>query len=150
MRTFLVTLLGTWLFLSISTIAMAEQITIVTEHWPPFQFAEDKGILGGVGTEIVREILKETEVNSKIEVYPWVRAYNMALKEKNVLIFSITRSKQRETLFKWVGAIYSVEDYLWALKDRSEISIHSLNDAKQYLVGVPRGDLQHQYLKKQP
>lgn len=148
MRTFAKTLLGTLLFFSISTIAIAEQITIVTEHWPPFQFAEGEEVTRGVGTEIVQEILKETKLKTKILAYPWARAYSMALKQENVLIFSLTRSKQRETLFKWVGPIYQLEGYLWALNDRSDISIHSMEDAKQYIVGAPRNDHQHQYLKK--
>ncbi len=72
----------------------------------------------------------------------------MALQDKNILIFTITRSKDREPLFKWVGKFYHTVDYLWALNERKDISIRSLGDAKRYLIAVPKDDFQHQYIKK--
>ena len=39
----------------------------------------------------------------QIRLYPWARAYDMALKEPNVLIFLIARTSARETQFKWAG-----------------------------------------------
>ena len=52
-------------------------------------------------------------------------------------------------MFKWVGEIYPLKDYLWALNARDDILIDSLNNAKQYVIGVPRNDNQHQYLEGQ-
>ena len=52
-------------------------------------------------------------------------------------------------MFKWVGEIYPLKDHLWALKSRNDISINSLEDAKHYLIGIPRSDNQHQYLTQQ-
>lgn len=140
--------LGVLIILVVGGIANAEEIKIVTEHFPPFQFAEGGKVTGGFSVEIMRELLKETGVKAEIRAYPWARAYRMALKEKNVLIFSITRSEEREPLFKWVGSIIGLGDYLWSLKERDDIVIHSIEDAKRYRIGVPRDDIQHQFLKQ--
>jgi polar amino acid transport system substrate-binding protein len=40
-----------------------------------------------------------------IKIWPWARGYETALKEKNTVLFSTTRTEARENLFKWVGPI---------------------------------------------
>lgn len=135
-------------FLLVAGIVKAEEIKIVTEHWPPFQVVEKGKNIDGFSVKIVQEMLKETGVKARIKAYPWPRAYNMALKDKNVLIFSITRTEEREALFKWVGPIIGLGDSLWKLKSRKDISLNSLDDAKRYKIGVPRDDNQHQFLKQ--
>ena len=84
----------------------------------------------------------------KIGVYPWARAFSIALEKENVLIYSITRIPERENKFKWVGTIAPVKVNLYKLKRRKDISIKSLDDAKKYLVGVARNDSKHQYLER--
>jgi len=142
-------LLAFWATVGVVAAASAETITVVTEHLPPFQFVADGELKGGIATEVVQALLKEAGFMSKIEVFPWARAYKMAQEKKNVLIFSLARSPQRETEFKWVGAIYPLEDYFWALEQRQDIAIDKLDAAKRYLVGVPRDDNQHQFLLEQ-
>jgi len=129
-------------------IAFAEEIQIVTEDWPPFQIVEKGKVVGGFSVDIMRALLKETGVHAEIKSYPWARAYKMALTEKNILIFSITRNKERESLFKWVGSLSALGDYLWSLEVRKDIVINSLEDAKLYKIGVVRNDLQHQFLNQ--
>ena len=122
-------------------------IKIVTEHFPPYQFVEDGKIVGGLSVEIVNELLDETGIEAEFFAYPWARAYRTALHGENILIFSITRNEEREPLFKWVGPITGSKDYFWSLKDRNDVDLNSLEDAKQYAIGVPRDDNQYQFLK---
>jgi len=124
------------------------EIDIVTEHFPPYQIVENKKIQGGLSIEIVRELLNETGIEAPIVAYPWARAYRIGLNGENVMIFSITRNEERENLFKWVGSIIGSKDYFWSLKEANEIKIDSLEAAKKYLIGVPRDDNQHQFLKR--
>ena len=96
-----------FLFLiAIPGFGKASEITIATEHFPPFQITDDNKITGGFSTEIVNALLEETGVKADIKVFPWARTYRMALTGKNVLIFSITRNEEREHLFNWVGSNY--------------------------------------------
>ena len=62
----------------------------------------------------------------------------MAQDEANVLLYSVTRKPERETLFKWVGPIAQNRKYLFRLKARTDIQVSSLEDAKAYVVGAVR------------
>jgi len=122
------------------------QINIVTEHLPPFQIVENNSVTG-YATEIINETLSHTNLTSSIKGYPWTRAYNMALNNKNTCIYSIARTPNREDLFQWVGEITYTDSYFIGLKSRTDIKISSVEDAKQYKVAVIRDDVTHQTMK---
>ncbi len=143
MRLFIV-LLSTLLT---AAVVNGTEINIVTEHFPPYQIVENGAIQGGLSVEVVQALLDEIGSEASIKAYPWPRAYNMALTYKNVLIFSMIRNDEREKLFKWVGAISKSRDYFfWSLKGTNEIKIKSIEDARNYSIGVPRENFQHQFL----
>ncbi len=123
----------------------AQDIKIVTEDFPPYNY-EEKGEITGLSTTVVRAVLKELGTDCKIGLYPWAKAYNTALEQENVLIYSILRIGEREKLFKWVGEIAVSEMYFFKLKERADIKIASLDDAKKYVIGVTRETAPHQYL----
>ncbi|MGJ3495438.1 transporter substrate-binding domain-containing protein, partial [Piscirickettsia salmonis] len=50
----------------------AEQITVMTEEWPPYNYTKSNK-LTGFSTEIVRAIMKRLGVEYKIYVYPGAR-----------------------------------------------------------------------------
>lgn len=85
-------------------VVNAEEITAVTEDYPPYNY-EENGKVTGLSTEIVKATLDEAEIKYSIKTYPWSRAIEMAENGENVLIFTITRNKERERNFKWVGPI---------------------------------------------
>ena len=88
--------------MSVLLVAMfveAEEIKIVTTEFPPYNY-EENGKITGLSTKVVRAVLKELGMNSEIKSYPWARAYEMALKQENVLIYSILRISEKENLFK--------------------------------------------------
>lgn len=120
-------------------------IKIVTEEYPPYNYT-DNGKITGLSTDVVKAVLKDVGMDVEITVYPWKRAYDMALNEPNVLIYSIGRNAQRENLFKWVGVIAPYKVYFFALKERADISIKSLDDAKKYKIGTTIDDAREQYL----
>ncbi len=126
--------------------ADASEISIVTEDFPPYSYLED-GRITGVSAEVVRAVLKEAGTDAEIKTYPWARAYRSALNEKNVLIYSIGRTKERENLFKWVGIVAPCDIYLFKLKERKEIKADSLDTAKHYVLGILRQDMCLDYLK---
>jgi polar amino acid transport system substrate-binding protein len=82
-------------------------------------------------------------------VYPWARAYDMALQEPNVLIFMIARTPQREDKFKWAGEFMRIDYHLYKLRSQKDIVVRSLQDAKTYTIGVMRDDVRHEYLQAQ-
>lgn len=126
--------------------ADASEIKIVTEEFPPYNYVEN-GKISGMSSDLVRAVLEEVGTDAEIEVYPWARAYRTALNEKNVLIYSIGKTKERESLFKWVGMVAPCDIYLFKLKERKEITADSPESANRYVVGVLRQDMCLDYLK---
>lgn len=130
------------IFIFISTpLLHAVELKIFTEEMPPYNYSDENNEATGFSTGIVKELLKRSRlgvVDGKIKVYPWARAYMILQKEKNVMLFSTTRSEEREKLFKWVGPIASRTIWFWKLKKRKDINVSSLDDAKQFKVGAVR------------
>ena len=133
-------------FLSGQSLA-AEKLTILTENLPPLNYVEN-GTLVGSSVEIVKEIQQRTGSNEPIEVYPWARAYKMALEEENVILFGMTYTQDRSTLFKWIGPLATKRDILLARKDAG-LSITNLEDAKKVeRIGTLRDDVRGKLLEK--
>ncbi len=127
----------------------ADEIRIVTEELPPYNMTQG-GRLTGMSTEVVQAVLKEVGVPASIQSMPWARAYDMAQQEKNVLIYLIARTPEREPLFKWVGEIMRIDYHFYKLRERKDIVVPDLQSAKNYSVGVLREDVRHQYLRSEP
>ena len=130
----------------IAAAAVAQELTVVTEEWPPYNYEENQEVTG-LSTEIVKAALEKAGVAAKFGVYPWARAYKMALENENVLIYTIIRTPEREELFKWVGPLVPSSKFsLYKLKTRADIALQSLADAKRYKIGVMRDDSTYQFL----
>lgn len=129
----------------ITISAFAQEVKIVTENYPPYNY-EENGKVKGVSTEIVRAVLKEMGLNIKITVYPWARTYRLALEEPNTLIYSIARTPEREHKFKWVGVIAPADQVLLSLKERTDIKLNNLDDTRKYKIGTVRDDVIEHHL----
>lgn len=127
---------------------VAQSIKVVTEHLPPYQFIGSNHRLTGISVEIVQAMFQHAKVEAAIEMLPWARAYELALTQKNVMIFSITRSKERQKQFKWVGDFIKQNYYFLRLKSRSDIKVNNIQDVKRYITGVSRDSFEHQLLSK--
>jgi ABC-type amino acid transport substrate-binding protein len=113
---------------------------------PPLNYVEN-GVLMGPSVEIVREIQRRVGSEEPIQVYPWARAYKMALEEENVVLFGMTYTKVREDKFKWVGPLATKRDILVAKKGLG-IRINRLEDAKNVnRIGTLRDDTRERLLK---
>ena len=142
------------LFLMVTSIVLitgqsvlCEELTILTENLPPLNYVEN-GVLIGPSVEIVKQIQKRVGSEAQIQVYPWARAYQMALNEKNVILFGMTYTKVREDKFKWVGPLATKRDILVAKKG-SGIRISNLEDAKKARrIGTLRDDTRERLLKR--
>lgn len=129
--------------------ALLSRVTVVTCIEPPYQMHENDRPLTGVSVELVQMMLKEAGVDLKIQVYPWARAYSMTQRLENVMLFSMLRNRPREKLFKWVGTLHPFHVYLYRMKDRPDIVVNTLDDAKKYRIGVLRDDSRNIFLRSQ-
>lgn len=119
-------------------------IRIVTEELPPYNMTED-GRLTGMSTEVVQAVLKQVGVQASIQSMPWARAYDLALHGENILIYSITRSPEREALFKWVGTIAPSRWFLFSYANH-RLTLQQLEDAKRFQTATVNEDVGEQYL----
>ena len=134
-------------FLFFAQPAMADELMILTENLPPLNFVKD-GVLVGPAVEIVKEIQRRVGSNEQIQVYPWARAYKMALEEENIILFGMARTKARQDKFNWIGPIAGKRDIL-AAKKGSEIKINNLEDAKKVEhIATLRDDAKEIFLKR--
>ncbi|HOE16488.1 MAG TPA: transporter substrate-binding domain-containing protein [Syntrophorhabdaceae bacterium] len=128
--------------------AALQPMRILTEDYPPITFVKD-GKVTGYATDIVEEILKRLKIDARIELMSWGDAYKIATTDPNVILFSTTRTKERESLFSWIGPIGRYNDILYGKKG-SGIKIKKLGDAKKAgKIGTVRGWFSEQFLKDQ-
>lgn len=138
-------LLATCLLLAAAAAASAQTITAVTETTPYTYVANGRVV--GSATQVVEQTLQRAGLTAyQVHVYPWARAYELALKEPNVLIFLIARTPARERQFHWAGEIMRIQYHLYRLKS-SPVEVKDLEAAKAYSIGVMRDDVRQQYLR---
>ncbi len=106
------------------------KMRFVTEDYPPITFQNKSGEITGLATDMVKEIMRRQGIDEKISIMPWQDAYNIALNEPNVVIFSIRRISERENLFNWVGPIGETRAIFYSKKG-SGITLDSMDEAKR-------------------
>lgn len=121
------------------------QVRVVTEHLPPYQI-DQNGVAGGFATELVRQTFADAGIPYQIEFQSWSRAYQLALRDPDTCIYSISKSKDRQPLFHWVGELSFNSTAIYGLTDRTDIQLQSLEQAKNYVIAVTRDDVTHHYL----
>lgn len=130
------------------------KVQLLTENFPPYNmekngknFGRDENI-EGIAADIVREIFRRSDVDYSLTLrFPWERVYQQALTKADVGVFVMSRSAERENLFKWVGPI-GPDDWVFLARNDSPITLRSLADVQQYKVGSYRGDVITEHLEK--
>nr|WP_256386294.1 transporter substrate-binding domain-containing protein [Kiloniella sp. EL199] len=121
---------------------------LVTEEYPPLNMISNEGVITGLATELLRLAAENNSIELQIELLPWKRAYQIALKQPSTCIYSAWRTTEREKLFHWVGPLANDAWSFFALKNRN-IQILSKKDTHHYRVGSIDGWAFTQYLQKQ-
>lgn len=132
----------------VSVSAAGKELTIYTEEYPPYNFKQG-GKPSGIASDLLVEMFKNMNSyynRSTIKVVPWARAYNAIQKQKNILVFSMTRTKEREKMFKWVGPIINSSNVLIAKKD-TPISITGNPSYANYTYTAVREDIGEKIIK---
>ena len=126
-------------FSLMTSSAWSATFTIMSEEFAPFNHTEN-GKFTGLSTEVFREVLKKVGHPDNIKSLPWSRAYSLIQKKENHILFSMTRTEQRENLFKWVGPIADNEVAFFAKKGAG-VKISSMEDAKKVMrIGTYKDD----------
>lgn len=135
-----------WLLGGVS--AQALEVTALTESLPPLNYEQD-GRVVGFSSELLDLMAREADITVHKQVLPWSRAYDMVGRQANTLIYSLARSPEREALFQWVGPISERRILLYRHRDRPDIALKTLDDARPYRIGVARDSASAKALTKQ-
>jgi polar amino acid transport system substrate-binding protein len=128
--------------------AVAGTYTIMSyEDYPPYNYMEG-GKLTGLSAEVMFEILNRVKQPKDIKMKQWSEAYDQTMKNPNCILFSVTRTKEREGTFKWVGPV-APDRVVFYKKKGSALKIATLDDAKKAgKIGTCKGYASEQFLKQ--
>jgi polar amino acid transport system substrate-binding protein len=113
----------------------AQDLHYLTEEYPPYNF-EEAGEMRGMSVDLLRLIWAEMEVPEQpIRLVPWARGYRMVQGRPGTVLFAMSRTEEREDLFRWVCPITVNRQVLVVRSDR-DIQIDKLEDAKKYQIGT--------------
>lgn len=129
-------------------VEQIESLAYYTENYPPANFYEHNK-LKGISVDTLNLMWAHLDAEPQdIEVVPWARGYRNALMRKNSVLFTMSRTEEREQSFKWVGPVFSSNHVLVGKANR-EFSISSMEDVFAYRVATIRGDISEISLRKQ-
>ena len=133
----------------LTSISFSQNLNILTEEMAPFNFTKG-GKVTGLATDLLVSMMKDAGLKydaKDITMVPWARGYKKAQNEKNTILYSMTRTKERENMFAWVGPIFKLEFGIIAKKG-SKIKISSVEDLTKYKIGSVIEDASEQILLK--
>ncbi len=124
-------------------------LSVVTEQWPPYNYVNEQGILEGIATDKVKAVLAEAGMDYQIELLAWKRAYKKAKNNKNVLLYTIYRLKEREKDFQWICPLIKTETTaVYSLADREGVKFEKIEELRPFAIGVIGTGWTYDYLQQ--
>ncbi|MDP2715217.1 ABC transporter substrate-binding protein [Rheinheimera sp.] len=102
---------------SVAAVTTKVPLRILTEPAGRGRLTDKHGNLYGMSTQLVKAIQQQVGDNTTIEIFPWARAYAIAVSSANVAVYDTIRTADRENKFKWVGPIKIYAVNLYAKRD---------------------------------
>ncbi len=123
-------------------------ISIGTVEEPPGNFIDNKGVLTGLSVDFVKAIQKRVGNTSKIQMFPPSRLIANSLNTPNFVIFSLSRTPEREDKYHWISLVMRKPLVMFALKE-ANLTINNLQETKKLNgIGVLHSSMQHDFLVK--
>jgi polar amino acid transport system substrate-binding protein len=116
-----------------------EDVQFVTEEYYPLNF-EENGTLQGISVDLMERVLQKSGsgINrSSFRVLPWTEAFTLARTTPDTVIFTMTRTPERENQFLWAGPIFTDRDLLFT---RAGVNLSSKSDIAALKVAVVKDD----------
>ncbi|WP_269530914.1 ABC transporter substrate-binding protein [Chitinimonas sp. BJYL2] len=134
------------LCLLLATFSQAKEIEVYASEQASYQYQGADGEASGFVAELVRLVLKEAGVKSRIQIMPWPRVQATKRNRPNTLFFTVYRNKMTEGQYRWVGKVVKYKIHAYRLKSRKHISVSKPEDFARYSVGVLRDGGRWRYL----
>lgn len=121
----------------LASAAAGEGLLGVTENLPPLNYLED-GQAQGFAVDLLRLMAGHAGLPLELQVLPWQRALQVAEASPRSLLFSLTRTPEREVQFQWVGPIAQRRILIYKLASRGDLALSQLGDLGGARIGVVR------------
>lgn len=123
-----------------SAFAAEKSTLVITEEWAPYNYSEN-GKLSGFSVEIVQNILQIMDKNYPIKLLPSMRATRITNSRPKTIMFSLFRTPERESSYKWIGPLGDGTIFFYKKRD-NKLEIKSLEDMKNVpLIGTRHNGL---------
>ena len=109
--------------------AQGYELRVLTENYPPLTYMKE-GAIKGYGADVVSAIQKLLGTEFPIELHMWEKAYELALNEPNILLFTMEKTAEREKLFQFVGPLGANTAWFY-VPAGSKIEIKDLDAARK-------------------
>lgn len=103
----------------------------------------------GPSIEILKAILKEAQLEAKVEFMPWARAFAIASNNPNTLILSMIKTPEREANFHWLIKVSNLKRVFISLTSKPENYVQNIQQAKQKLIAIVKGSAGYKELTSQ-
>jgi polar amino acid transport system substrate-binding protein len=127
-------------------------LSVYTEESFPLNYTDKQhksGPIVGYATELIQAILEHAKIGFHIEMVPWRRAIQAIDSRENVIVYSMTRSPERENKYQWIGKVLPLDYYLYGLKSKFALLPKTIEEARALKIGIVRGDVTNDYLPAQ-
>ncbi|MBW6513497.1 MAG: transporter substrate-binding domain-containing protein [Candidatus Syntrophosphaera sp.] len=123
-------------------------LTILTEDYPPLSFMEND-MVTGYGAEVVGAIQEILKTNFVPQLLEWDDAYERALNEPNVVLFTMEKTPERADKFHFIGPLGAHTASFYALAE-SDLQLPNLEAAKEVkIIATTKKWFTEQYLLEQ-
>lgn len=109
----------------------------ITENLPPLNYLDDSGAQG-FSVELLRLMATQAGVRLELQVMPWQRAMQAAEAQPNGILFSLTRTPEREAQYQWVGPIAQRRILIYRLASRADLNMTQFHELGNARIGVVR------------
>lgn len=148
MKQALILILAVFALMAVSCTQKNVEMTILTENYPPLSYLEN-GSVTGYGADVVAALQKELKSNAEIQVLAWDEAYNRALTQPNIVLFTMEKTPEREDKFYFIGPLGDNTAYFYALA-ASPIVLENIEAASSVkAIGTTTNWFTEQFLKEQ-
>ncbi len=128
-------------------------LRLYTQLFPPLQMIGKGDVITGFVAETVYEMVREVQRDMPLEVapitvIPWKRALLRAESEKDVLVFSLSRTPEREGKYFWIGTVAPYSLSFYKLREREDIQATTEAElkGKGYSIGSQIGSSMEEFL----
>jgi ABC-type amino acid transport substrate-binding protein len=121
---------------------------VITNEEPLFSERNKRGELTGYAVDLVQSILVEAGIKTDILSAPWQRILIESAMKRDVLVFSLARTAEREDQFHWITPI-TQNAYSIFSKREGNSHVSSLNELPAgSRIAVLKGDFRQEIIKK--